>query len=621
MALSLCRRLLVAAAATGLLVAHVPASGAAGAGSHPLGSTAVRIRQIQGRGHLSPLQGQVVRGVPGIVIARRSNGFFMQDPSPDGDPGTAEGLFVFTGGPPGVAVGDQVSVRGTVAEFRGPGAGAVNNLTVTELTGPAVTVLSRGHPLPPPLVIGTGGRIPPSAVIDDDATGSVETSGTFDPHTDGIDFYESLEGMLVQIPDAAVVAPRHGRFGEVWVVGEGGARATGMTPRGGIGISPGDFNPERILLDDELLRAQGGAMPAVQVGDRFPGALTGVMDYAFGNFRVQLLAPPVPAPGGLEPETTAAPAPDQVAVATFNVRNLSPAAGPARFATLAALIARNLQAPDIVALVEVQDNSGPSNDGVVAAGQTYSLLIAAIAAAGGPAYDYRQIDPENNRDGGEPGGNIRVGFLFRTDRGLRFADRPGGTATAPTAVVSGPTGVELSFSPGRIDPGHPAWAGTRKPLAGEFLVRGRKLFVIANHFSSKRGDQPLFGVHQPPLRDSEARRGQQAQVVHDFVAQILARDPGARVVALGDFNDFQFSAAMAALRGSLLHAPIEALPPAERYSYVFEGNAQALDHIFVSRSLFANHALEYDIVHVNAEFLDQASDHDPALIRFASGTP
>lgn len=48
--------------------------------------------------------------------------------------------------------------------------------------------------LPPTTVVGTGGRVPPSSVIEDDANGSVETSGVFDPANDGIDFWESLEG-------------------------------------------------------------------------------------------------------------------------------------------------------------------------------------------------------------------------------------------------------------------------------------------------------------------------------------------------------------------------------------------------------------------------------------------
>ena len=62
--------------------------------------------------------------------------------------------------------------------------------------------------------------------------------------------------------------------------------------------------------------------------------------------------------------------------------------------------------------------------------------------------------------------------------------------------------------------------------------------MIANHFNSKGGDQPLFGATQPPLLASEPQRIQQAQVVGAFVAEILALAPSERVVVLGDLNDF-----------------------------------------------------------------------------------
>jgi predicted extracellular nuclease len=49
---------------------------------------------------------------------------------------------------------------------------------------------------------------------------------------------------------------------------------------------------------------------------------------------------------------------------------------------------------------------------VVDATVTLQMLIDAIATAGGPTYEYRQINPVDDQDGGEPGGNIRVAFLF-----------------------------------------------------------------------------------------------------------------------------------------------------------------------------------------------------------------
>ena len=98
----------------------------------------------------------------------------------------------------------------------------------------------------------------------------------------------------------------------------------------------------------------------------------------------------------------------------------------------------NLRSPDILSLEEIQDNDGVASATPTAANVTFTRLLAAIKAAGGPAYDYREIDPESNQDGGEPNGNIRVAFLFRTDnRDLQFVDRPGGTATNATEPVAG----------------------------------------------------------------------------------------------------------------------------------------------------------------------------------------
>jgi uncharacterized protein len=571
----------------------------------------VPIHEIQGASHTSPSAGGP-GCTTGIVTAKRSNGYYVQDPSPDSDDATSEGLFVFTSSAPSsVNVGDSVRVSGTVSEFR-PGGSSSTNLTLTEITAPTTTVLSSGNPLPAPTVIGSGGRIPPGEVIEDDASGSVETSGTFDPATDGIDFYESLEAMRVQVNDPVVVGPRNS-FGEIFVLPDNGAAAAARTARGGIVIRPTDFNPERVQLDDALL---GGSTPPANVGDQFTTAAVGILDYDFGNFEVNLTSPLTRVDNGLAREVTAAPGANELTVATFNVENLDANEPQSKFDALAGEIVTNLRSPDVIALEEIQDNNGATNDSVVDADQTLDKLAAAVLAAGGPDYEWRQINPVDDQDGGEPGGNIRVGFFFRTDRGLAFVDRPGGSSTTATTVVSGPDGPELSASPGRVDPANTAWNASRKPLAGEFTYRGETFFLIANHFNSKGGDQPLFGRFQPPARSSEVQRHQQAQIVNDFVDSILALDASASVVVLGDINDFEFSQTMSILEGGVLHDLMNTLPQDERYSYVFEGNSQTLDHIVVSDSLFAA-APAFDPVHVNAEFFDQLSDHDPSVARFA----
>jgi uncharacterized protein len=579
-----------------------------------------RIHEIQGSSHLSAFDGVTVSGVPGVVTARAANGFYFQDPEPDTSDATSEGLFVFTSSAPpaGAAVGSAVLVSGRVSEFRAgctpscdPASGAFDNLTTTEIVSPRVTQAGPGAAIPP-TVIGAGGRVPPSTVIEDDATGSVETSGVFDPAQDGIDFYESLEGMSVRLNDAVAVGPTND-FGEIPLVGDNGANAAVRTARGGVVISPDDFNPERVIVDDVLVRPT----PDVNVGDGF-AQVVGVMDYNFANYKLQVTAPLVRIDRGLQREATVAQTRGQIAIATFNVENLDPLEPPAKFAELAHLIVDNLRAPDVIGLEEVQDNNGPANDSVTDASLTLQMLVAAIQAAGGPTYQWRQIDPVDDQDGGEPGGNIRVAFLFRTDRDLEFIDRPGATPTTPNAVDRNGSAVRLRYSPGRIDPLNAAFTNSRKPLAAEFRFESEKLFVVVNHFNSKGGDDPLFGRFQPPIRVTEPQRHEQARIVNSFVAQILTRHRKANVVVLGDINDFEFSATVALLKGTQLVNLMDTLPKAERYSYVFEGNSQVLDQILASSNLMRMEPA-YDVVHVNSEFFDQASDHEPQVARFQLG--
>lgn len=562
-----------------------------------------RIRDIQGNAHLSPLASQQVSNVPGVVTAVRSNGFFLQDEMPDADPATSEAVLVYTGSAPTVAVGDRVTVSGTVTEFRPGGSGGNNNLTITELTSPTVSKLASGVALPAPVVLGSGGRAVPSAVIANGVSGSIEARSSLQLD-EGIDFYESLEGMRVQINGALVVGPTS-NFNEIPVVADNGLNADVRTARNGVVIRANDFNPERIILDDGFV-----TLPAANVGDSFANVI-GVMDYSFGNFKLLPTTISPLQPGGLQPEQARVAMLGETTIASYNVENLAASNDAGKFTRLAQQIVNQLRNPDIIALMEVQDDNGASNDSVVSADQTVAKLVAAIQAAGGPLYQYRDIDPADDQDGGQPGGNIRQGFLFNP-LAVRFVDRAGAGATTANAVISDASGVRLQYSPGRIAPTDSAFADSRKPLAGEFLIDGNRVFVIANHFNSKGGDQPLFGRYQPPARNTEVQRTAQANVVAEFVADIRDADPNAKVVVLGDINDFQFSDTMAILEAAGLHDLINTLPENERYTYVFEGNSQALDHILVSDGL-RNAVSEYDVVHVNSEFADQASDHDPEV--------
>ncbi|MEU1531850.1 endonuclease/exonuclease/phosphatase family protein [Streptomyces fagopyri] len=578
----------------------------------PAHADTVRIHDIQGTTRMSPYAGRQVADVAGVVTGVRtygsSKGFWIQDPTPDDDPATSEGVFVFTSSTPKVAAGDSVTVSGTVSEFV-PGGASTGNQSVTEITKPAVTVLSSGNAVPAATVVDS--RSVPDAYApagDTAASGSVNAL-TLEPKKYALDHYESLEGMNVRVSDARVVTATD-PYSELWVT---------VKPREHANRRGGTVYGAYTSQNTGRLQVQSlGAtadFPAANVGDELAGTTEGPLDFnQFGGYTLVANRLGTLDKGGLQRETTRSQSRGELAVATYNVENLDP--GDGTFAAHAAAIVNNLRSPDIVSLEEIQDNNGATDDGTVAADQTVNKLIDAIVAAGGPKYDWRSIDPVNDQDGGEPGGNIRQVFLFNPQR-VSFTDRAGGDSTTAVGVTKVHGKARLTASPGRIDPGSTAWTSSRKPLAGEFVFRGRTVFVIANHFASKGGDQSLTAQYQPPVRSSETQRHLQATTENAFVNQILKAQKDADVIALGDLNDFEFSDTAKILEGrGELWSAIKSLPKSERYTYDYQGNEQVLDQILVSPSIRRDCGLDYDSVHINSEFSDQISDHDPQVLRF-----
>ncbi|MGY1402092.1 endonuclease/exonuclease/phosphatase family protein [Streptomyces sp. SS10] len=579
----------------------------------PAHAESVRVHDIQGDTRVSPFAGKQVTDVTGIVTGIRtygsSRGFWIQDPAPDADPATSEGVFVFTSSTPqGVAVGDEVSVSGTVTEYV-PGGASSGNQSVTEITKPTVTVVSHGNPVPAPAVLDA--RTVPSAYAPqgDPAAGDSVNALTLRPSRYALDLYESLEGMNVRVADARVVGATD-PYTELWVTVK---PRENRNKRGGTVYGSYDAqNTGRIQIQS---LGKAADFPDANVGDVLAGATTGPLDYnQYGGYTLVASELGTLEAGGTKRETTRAQHRSELAIATYNVENLDPSDDT--FAAHAEAIVHNLSSPDIVSLEEIQDNNGATDDGTVAADVTLAKLIDAIEAAGGPRYDWRAVDPADKQDGGQPGGNIRQAFLFNPGR-VSFTDRPGGDATTPTDVVKDRGKAALTLSPGRIAPDSAAFEDSRKPLAGEFVFRGRTVVVIANHFSSKGGDQSLTSQYQPPVRSSETQRHLQAREVHDFTAKILKVQKNAAVVALGDINDFEFSRTTRIMEGGgVLWSAIRSLPAPERYSYVYQGNSQVLDQILISPSIRRQCSFSYDSVHINAEFHDQISDHDPQVLRF-----
>jgi len=562
-----------------------------------------RIYDIQGAGHSSPLAGAQVR-TSGVVtqvgefdaVGRSDEaGFYLQDAAGDGDIATSDGIFVISSA--AVAVGDEVQVIGTVEE-----SGFSRELTYTRINASEVTTLSAGNALPAPIVIGASGRSVPTEVIEDDDFTS------FDPTTDGADFFESLEGMLVEIENPLAISGTN-RFGELFVVSDFGASASGISTRGTLNISPDDFNPERIQLDPgrETSDPAFEALPFVDVGALLDNVI-GTVGYDFGNFQVQPVQAVTFTAGTLNPQTASiVGTEDQLSIASYNVLNLDPneADGDTdladgRFAAIAEQIVSDLATPDVLALQEIQDNSGSVDDGVVAADLTLQTLVDAIVAAGGP--DYAFIDNTfitNNNSGGQPGANIRTAFLYNAER------------------------VELVPGSVRTVDGLAAFAGARLPLIASFEFNGETVTVINNHFSSKGGSAPIFGTEQPfegrqeevAVNGSLDERQAQSAEVQNLVTSLVTADSEAKLVVLGDLNEFEFVSPVAGLESVGLTNLTNSLPENERYSFIFQGNSQSLDHILVSDALLAS--ASFEVVHANVEFAEtpsRASDHDPLIV-------
>ncbi len=296
--------------------------------------------------------------------------------------------------------------------------------------------------------------------------------------------------------------------------------------------------------------------------------------------------------------TTLVSGEDTLTVAAMNMENLDPGDGD-RFIPLGELIVKNLASPDIIVLTEIQDNDGQTDSTTTDATKTYNDLIDAIRTAQGPDYIAFDIAPERRTDGGQPGGNIRVGYLYQPSR---VALTPGraGTATDEVAVLDGP---KLSFNPGRIEPNNSAFNRSRKPIVAEFQFQKNPLFIIGNHFVSKRGG-------------NDDKRVKQAAIVGNFVKQLLAKNANANVIVAGDLNDLNESEPIETLEASGLTNLSDLLPQSDRYTYEFRNRLQQLDYILVSQNLATTGNSEFDIVHVNVNQPNALSDHDPVLARF-----
>ena len=591
----------------------------------------IKIYTIQGTAHESPLKGQSVTNVPGIVTGIRyssgnPSGFYMQDKDGDGNAVTSDAIYVYCSSgqfPDGLTVGDAVTVTGTVNE-QAFDATQLASTQIKVVRKDDVSILSSDNELPAPIEI-TADKLEKPVFIGD--------LNVLSPALEAIDYYESLEGMRVKITNPKVVAAPY--KGTHYIAPPS---ANGFTPRGGLMYN--SYNSTgRICVYPYACFANKAdahvANPEPTIGDSYNGDIVGVLGYSFSNYRIEITeALPELTAGHIAPESSnIAFDATKLNIVSYNLENFSKAKGkkghsskktPDQRATaFADHFINQLKEPDIICLIEIQDDSADKDNDVVSAQQTLNLLINKITAIGGSTYKSVNIDPAKNQDGGAPGANIRCCYLYRDDRIELVQDSDSDLTNSDFTTVAAieADGSKLTQNPARIGVGDPSFTSCRKSLVAHFKFKGslnggKDFFVINNHLTSKRGDGSIWGAQQPVVRASEENRWKQADAITAFINSVKAKRPDVGIISVGDYNDFWFSDTIAKVKAAGMKNAIESLPVNERYTYVYDGHSQTLDNILVTNNISIDYA---DVLHLNSEFSPKVrlSDHDPVFVQLS----
>lgn len=587
------------------------------------------IHEIQGNGQVSPFHGQLVR-TRGIVTARKSNGFFLQTPDSDvdGDPATSQGVFVFTAVAPPVpaaTVGNYVEVSGSALEFT-PGADPASP-PFTEITGPAVTIISTGNPLPLEMVITAADTNPAGPV----------------------DQLEKYEAMRVRVDSLTTSSPTLGSVSEPNATGSSNGVFYGVITgiarpfrEPGIGIldplpagSPccvprWDANPELLRVDSD--GQTGGTMLEVTSGATVSN-LVGVLDFGFRTYTILPDPGSAPSVAGLS-TATALPVPgiNEFTVASMNLERffdtvndagvsdpvLTQAAFDRRLGKVSLAIRNVMNSPDVIGVQEAEN--------LTTLQALATKLNSDTMAAGGADPGYTAYLEEGNDIGG-----IDVGFLVKSSR----------------VVVNNVTQVGKNDT--FIDPnsGLPAILNDRPPVVLEATILSAigpnlPVTVIVNHLRSLIDvDDPVDGNRV------RTKRGMQAEFLANHIQQRQTANPNEEIIVLGDFNAFQFNDGFGDSIGTIVGMPTPASEVVyasadlvnpdlfqllgqaaadERYSFVFDGNAQVLDHVLVTGNIFQrlnrfayarNNADFPETLRSNAARSERYSDHDHPVAYFA----
>lgn len=554
--------------------------------SSPTRQDGMRIHDIQGCSHRSPYAGRYVSGIEGIVTKKIDTGFYIQDELPDNQECSSEGIYVFFGTYTDVVPGDKVQISGAVKEYY-PGGEGENNLSITEINLDKLKILSPNNSIPDAVFVGDGGREIPDEIVDDDAF------STFDVVNDGLDFFESLESMIVGVKSGIVVGPRN-QFNEVILIPQDLYSRNLISRNGALIDKENDPNPERIILN---MNSTNNSQ--VNIGATLLSPISGILDYSYGNYKINTF-------GKVSfseeyPEDTASGVPGEIlTIGSYNVENLSRSGEDSKFRAIARNIVNDLNSPVIMVLHEIMDDSGIEDDGEVSASLTITKLLDFIDRAGGPAYGFIDNPPENNQDGGIDGGNIRSVILYRLDMGVN--------------VVKMTNNYLIKNNPMRIGISSREFLGVRKPFVCLFTQAEAQFLIIAVHLTSRGADSPIFGSVQPISKPEENKRNLQAAYINQFAEEISSRFVDLPIIIAGDMNDDPWSGTVKALEGASFTNLAKNLPENEQYSYIFDGNAILLDYILVSDRPDREGDF-FTIRHINTWFdhVNQVSDHDAVL--------
>lgn len=523
-----------------------------------------RIAAIQGAGLRSPLAGQQVR-TRGVVTGATRKGFFLQDPENPGATrgGCSRAVFVFTrrGHPP---VGAAIEVEGTVIDYLAH----EHDRPTTQIVPETTTILDATGPAIEPVWLTPD-------LLDCDLP---ELAGRL----------TALEAMLVGVEAGAAFSAGSNPFGD-YVLAPEGLDVT-RTPDGGVLIDP--ERPHRWLPGFRIIDYD--LAPIVNVGARLRQPVFGPLNYRASSFQIAARVRPDIEPRDVDPTTTTFhPAGPRVTVLTLNGFNLDPHVerawmvddrhrdidddiGAGRYRALAHAIVHRGASPDIIALQEIQDDDGAEITGRTSARRSYEELVRAIERQGGPTYAWADLPPVAGADGGQPGGNIRNGFLYNPGR------------------------VELlEGTLRRLGETEAAFDESRKPLVAHFRHRstGGRIAIFNVHLASKRHQFPIFAPERAGFDPRARIRVEQAGLIRRELLS-LHRD-GQDYYVTGDFNDFEFSPTLRTLVGEESVNLVERLAADGRYDYNHRGISEALLHAVVPRRMADDGGAEYEILHGN----------------------